>query len=160
MAAEGFAPEAVQILRYADLRYAGQSSELTIPAPAGALDREGLRRLERSFEQEHEKTYGHRGGAGEEYAIVNFRVTGRVAVPKAGLASKPANGFRPRHRSRPAWFGPRHGSIDTPVLGRGGLSSEFRSGPLLIDEYDSTTVVPPGCQARLDSHGNIRIRIE
>jgi N-methylhydantoinase A len=46
--------------------------------------------------------------------------------------------------------------IDTPVLTRRDLI-ESVAGPLLIDEYDSTIVVPPGMQARLDAQGNIEI---
>ena len=45
----------------------------------------------------------------------------------------------------------------TPVLARGELAAAPRPGPLLVDEYDATTLVPPGCAARLDAHGNIVI---
>src|SRR5262249_20908475 len=56
---EGFAPETVSIRRYADLRYFGQSWELTIPVPGGHLDWETIGQIERAFDIEHEKTYGH-----------------------------------------------------------------------------------------------------
>lgn len=62
---------------------------------------------------------------------------------------------------RDAYFGRHHGILATPVLSRFELGREEpRGGPLLIDEYDATTLVPPGCSARLDHFDNIVIRIE
>ena len=61
---------------------------------------------------------------------------------------------------RLAYFGPAHGPIPTPVIGRADLDDRPRSGPLLIDEYDATTLVPPECAAHLDPHGNIVIATE
>ena len=62
---------------------------------------------------------------------------------------------------RNAYFGRHHGIRATPVLSRFELDcEEARGGPLLIDEYDATTLVPPGCSARLDHFDNIVIRIE
>jgi N-methylhydantoinase A len=58
---------------------------------------------------------------------------------------------------RAAYFGAGHGVIPTPVVGRDDLDARPRPGPLLIDEYDATTLVPPGCTARLDAHRNIAI---
>ena len=55
---------------------------------------------------------------------------------------------------RKAWFGDRHGWLDTPVLGRADLSSS-RAGPLIIEEYDATCIVPPGASAERDEAGNI-----
>jgi N-methylhydantoinase A len=47
--------------------------------------------------------------------------------------------------------------VATPVLDRADLGTAPRPGPVLIDEYDATTLVPPGCAAQLDGHGNIVI---
>ena len=58
---------------------------------------------------------------------------------------------------RPAYFGPRHGRIDTPVLGRATLTSSPRQGPLIIEEYEGTTVVPPGASASRDALGNVNV---
>ena len=52
---------------------------------------------------------------------------------------------------------PAHGEIATPVIRRAALDATPRPGPLLVDEYDATTLIPPGCTARLDAHGNIVI---
>ncbi|HWM77896.1 MAG TPA: hydantoinase/oxoprolinase family protein, partial [Methylomirabilota bacterium] len=66
-------------------------------------------------------------------------------------------GERARSGEREAYFGPGHGVIRTPVIGREDLDARPRPGPLLIDEYDATTLVPPDCPAHLDAHGNIVI---
>ncbi len=60
--------------------------------------------------------------------------------------------------SRKAWFGDNHGWLDTPVLGRADLSAS-RAGPLIIEEYDATCVVPPGARAERDEAGNIVISL-
>ncbi|MFN0170015.1 MAG: hydantoinase/oxoprolinase family protein [Bryobacteraceae bacterium] len=157
---EGFAPEFIRLRRYADLRYAGQSSELTIPIPPGTLDWEIVGAIERAFDEEHERTYGHRGGEGEPYSFVNLRVIGAVERRRQVIGLKSANGFHPASRSRSAYFGSRYGLIESPVITRKDLTGTTLAGPFLVDEFDSTTVVPPGCTARLDALGNIRILIE
>jgi N-methylhydantoinase A len=58
--------------------------------------------------------------------------------------------------ARKAYFGAEHGWLDTPVLVRADLAAG-RKGPLIVEEYDSTCVVPPGAHAERDSTGNIVI---
>ncbi len=60
---------------------------------------------------------------------------------------------------RSAYFGPQAGTIDTPVISRGDLSGNPVDGPVIIEEYDATCVVPPGCRACIDSAANIEIRV-
>ena len=67
---------------------------------------------------------------------------------------------RPPRGSRPACFGPESGIVDTPVCNRTALLGGHRSGPLLVDEPDSTCVVPPGWVASLDDHGNMEVEID
>ena len=60
-------------------------------------------------------------------------------------------------KARSAYFGAAHGLVETPVVGRADLASTGRQGPLIIEEYDTTVVVPPGWIARLDLRGNIHL---
>jgi N-methylhydantoinase A len=60
---------------------------------------------------------------------------------------------------RAVHFGPAHGEHDTPVLSRSALNGKLRAGPLIVEEYEGTTVVPPNCAARLDDAGNIVIEV-
>ena len=61
---------------------------------------------------------------------------------------------------RTAYFGAASGRVETPVCNRAGLLAGERCGPLLIDEVDSTCVVPPGSIARLDAYGNIEVELD
>jgi N-methylhydantoinase A len=54
----------------------------------------------------------------------------------------------PPGRQREIYLGPERGWITAPILGRFDVPAEWRPGPLLVEEYDSTTVVPPGAQVR------------
>jgi N-methylhydantoinase A len=60
--------------------------------------------------------------------------------------------------SREAYFGPKTGWLDTPILRRIDLTTP-REGPCIIEEYDATCVVPPGARASLDDLGSIMIAL-
>jgi N-methylhydantoinase A len=95
--------------------------------------------------------------------IVNIRIVARI--PRDGLRSAlPQVATSAKERfgggKRKAYFGQHCGTLATPILDRLDLArAKRRYGPLLIDEYDATTLVPPGCSARLDGFDNIVIRI-
>jgi N-methylhydantoinase A len=155
-AADGYRAEEVALARFADLRYAGQAHELLVPYA------EDFAAMAEAFGAEHARTYGHRAEA-EAVECVALRVKGRVAKAKEnGMAAAPrrANGAVPVTRA--AYFGPRHGQIDVPVLSRAGLAAAGtrtgpRAGPLIVEEYDSTVVVPPGWSARVDAAAAIHL---
>ena len=156
---EGFARDEIRILRKADLRYSGQSFELSLPVPDGPLDAGAIRRLEQAFDEEHQKTYGHRAREGEAYTLVNLRLIGRVAQRRSLLGDgEPAAAPRAARSSRRAHFGPGQGWMECPLPARTDLRNP-RQGPLLIDEFDTTIVVPPGWQARCDGSGNLSLRL-
>ncbi len=159
LADEGYPGASVEIRRSADLRYSNQCFELTIPMPGGPVTPRLMAEMERRYNAEHEKTYGHRAGAAELIDIVNLRVTGRGRVRKPRLIRPAVARSDGRPPVRSAYFGPEAGRIESPVLRRGDLGARPRPGPLLIEEYDSTTVVPPGCRASGDGAGNIVIEI-
>lgn len=148
--------DAIGLHRALDLRYAGQSYELTIALPDGPDDDGRLRLVQEAFAAEHERTYGH-AAPDDPLALVNLRLTARVMRPRTtdGLRLHAAPGAV-SGGTRAAWFGREHGLLPTPVIGRGDLDGGG-SGPLLVDEYDATTLVPPGAHAALDAHGNIVI---
>ena len=157
---QGFEEESVQVRRWVDIRYAGQAYELSLEIPEGPLTEDSLRRLEQLFDEEHERTYGHRGGADEEYVLVNFRVIGTVLREPVQVAPLGHAGEPKSRETRQVYFGREVGLLEAPVLERRQLTRDPVQGPLLIDEFDSTTVVTPDSRAWLDSSGNIRILIE
>src|SRR5262245_3964239 len=158
LAVEGFTGERATIRRSAALHYKGQSYELTVPVPDGAIDARMAAHLEQSFGEEHERTYGHRAGADEPVELVSIQLVGsglrESAVANVALERRDI--VAPT--SRPAYFGDEHGWMETPVLSRADLGAG-RAGPLIVEEYDATCVVPPGAQAELDAAGNIVIRV-
>jgi N-methylhydantoinase A len=91
--------------------------------------------------------------------IVNLRVLGtvvrddRIVIDPAAIID--AAPRRPAASNRLVYFGPRFGRQDTPVIGRADLGDEPRRGPLVLEEYDTTCVIPPDWSAARDQHGNV-----
>ena len=154
--AEGFDDASQHVLTQVDMKYEGQVSELTVWMPEGTVTAKSLSKLEEAFEQEHEKTFGYRTQA--PCQLVNLRVMARGLSRDSRVPEHlevPSGPSQDRPSRRRVYFGPHHGWTDTPVLHRSALSSEGEAGPLIIEEYDSTTVVPPGWRAAIDPWKNI-----
>ena len=159
--ADGFEPGERTITRQADLRYSGQAYELTVPigrSGTGAID---VAEVVEAFGEEHLRTYGHRA-EDEPVDLVSVRVIGeaepigpRVLDPGAAVCGHEEPGDRDAERG--VYFGSGHGCLDTPVIGRADLSTAPTAGPLIVEEYDATSVVPPDWNASLDAMGNIVI---
>ena len=159
--ARGLMQEAASPLieRAVDAKYVGQSFELTIPLPGTWTPVAAIADI---FAREHQRTYGHRAD-GDPVQIVNVRIVARSLRDSFPSALHGESSLQDRFggSERDAYFGKHYGSLATPVLGRFDLPrGEPRRGPLLIDEYDATTLVPPGCSARFDDFDNIVIGIE
>ncbi|MFO1161867.1 MAG: hydantoinase/oxoprolinase family protein [Reyranellaceae bacterium] len=156
--AEGF-DEGLDCQGSLDMKYEGQSFQLPVPFPRVADAKGILPALVEALGQEHEKQYGFRGNA-DAVQIVNLRATARLQRPVPPMAVRTdAAASVGGGRSRKAYFGRERGFLDTPVIGRAGLGPAPRPGPLLVEEYDATTLVPPGSSASLDEAGNIVIEI-
>lgn len=139
----------------ADLRYVGQAFELTLPAPPPPHDRRGLAVLADAFAEEHLRTYGHRAES-EPVEIVNLRLVLRGAAARP--TARATAGGACAAGARAACFGGRD-LLEARVLGRGALGVEPTSGPLVVEEYDTTIVVPPGCRASLDPAGCVVVEV-
>lgn len=160
LASEGFSGTRARIMRSAALHYQGQSFELVVPVPDGPIDESMVMKLEEAFGAEHERTYGHRAGPDEPVELVSIQVVGSglgdgSSVPQRIISSR--HEFSPSAH-RPAYFGTDHGWIDTPLLPRADLTTA-QNGPLIVEEYDATCIVPPGANAELDTGGNIVIEL-
>ncbi len=156
---EGFSGPSAVIERSASLHYKGQIYELSVPAPDGVLDRDKLTELAERFGQEHETVYGHRAGPEEPVELVNIAVVGRGLseanrVPERLRLAQMDGTVAPRR----AYFGRDVGWLETPVLRRGDLATP-REGPVIIEEYDATCLVPPGARGERDRFGNIVISL-
>ncbi len=132
-----------KLARSADLRYRGQSYELTVP-----WTRSGS---ERGFHQLHEKTYGY---ANRERAVevVTVRVRARIGVKRPALFEPFVREPGPLGRRR-VYAGGRF--AQTPVYRRAQVGRAWISGPALVLDYGSTTLVPPAWRMKRDPAGTL-----
>ncbi|MDP6271967.1 MAG: hydantoinase/oxoprolinase family protein, partial [Alphaproteobacteria bacterium] len=128
----------------------------------GVFDEAKIAELEERFGQEHERTYGHRAGPEEPVVLVTAQLVGlglpdSDPVPDRLTLPEQANLVAPRRR--PAYLGPDVGLLETDIISRAQLTAR-REGPLIVEEYDATCLVPPGASAERDGYGNIVIELE
>jgi N-methylhydantoinase A len=157
------------IQRTLDMRYAGQGFELPVPIDelttgrdrtslAGHVDEACFRRAKQKFHELHEREFGWREDSWP-VEIVFARVAGRGVIgAKPTLRALGAQaGHRSAHQSdRGCYFFGHSDPIATPVINRGDAErGEPRDGPLIIEQMDTTTIVPPAWRAAVDEMGNI-----
>ena len=151
---------ALEFRRLADMRYGGQAFELTVALPEGAMGADAFAELGRRFENEHERRYGHKFAGTYALEIVNLRLVGTIPLAARGAIAREARGGPAGEGRRTVHFGPAFApEIETPIIARRALAAGDRVGPLIVEERDCTTVVPPDCRAGLDEHGNIVIMV-
>jgi len=152
LAREGFRPDERRCDFALDLRYAGQGYELTVPVPVGKFSASEVRA---AFDRLHEERFGH-AAPNQPVELVSYRCQGIGLVPQPParrLSAFPGTAeSRARLGERRAWF---DGWVDTPVYDRERLGAgDELSGPAILEQYDSTIVVPPAFRLRCDAGGN------
>lgn len=158
LAADGYPRDSARFRRFADLRYAGQAYELSVPVedPVRAAE------LATIFHEEHLRTYGHRSER-DPVDLVAIKLNAQVVgssrrAEYAALSRGVGRGHHLEERRR-AYFGKTHGFIETRVVSRDALPQTWTPGPLIVEEYDSTCVVPPTARVRKDALANIEIEV-
>lgn len=142
----------VTVRQVLDLRYAGQASELPVDVN-GSLDAVGVADVEERFHDSHFRSYGYRLTSAVEVVRVRTTITGSAdGQMDTQLAVHPAS-----PSSRAARFAEFNGEV--MAYSRGELTS-CRPGPFVVDDPDTTTLVPPGWMAWLDERGYIRLERE
>lgn len=152
---EGYPADQVTLSCSVDVRFKGQASEIRIAVADEHFTEMTVQTLYATFETEHERLYGHRSDPDNPVEVVAVRLIGQAGIRGQQGVLNPAERLGSRASRREAYFGAPWGTIDTPVISRHDLGEEGTTGPLLIDEYDSTIVVPPDYRGHLDSEGNI-----
>lgn len=160
--ADDIAGDRRQVRRLADARYEGQGYEIRFEVPDGPITTDWLTETEQLFHQAHEAEYGHRFAEGG-VELINIRVEaiGKVDDLTAPTAPEATTDLADALiDTRPVIFG-REGkpaSYDTAFYDRSllGAGQQFE-GPCIVEQYDSTVVVPPGFTGRIDEAGNIVI---
>jgi N-methylhydantoinase A len=155
---DGFAGEPV-VLRSLDMRYAGQNYEREVSLPDGPFMAATAEEMVRRFARAHDEFYGF-SLEGEPVEFVNLRV---VAIGPSDLAAVAAlnvgGGTRKPVAHRPVAFRAA-GFVSTPIYRRESLPVGFAlSGPAVIEEPDSTTVVHPGDALRVRGDGLLEIAV-
>lgn len=151
---EGYPAHQVTLRTSADVHFQGQTSDIRVPLSDEPITDSTVRTLCTDFETEHEQLYGHRSDPDNPIEVTAVRLVGQAGVRGHNGALKTMDKLEHRETSRKAYFSKSVGMIESQVIARHDLSGTM-AGPLLIDEYDSTIVVPPDATAHLDEFGNV-----
>ena len=156
---EGFKKEeSQQIEIISDLKYVGQTWTLGVTFPSFPADDTTHNQLVKRFGDLHEQNYGYRSD-NEKVQCVALRVIGRGLSDTPRMPEHIARGYERISQldERRAYFGPKLGWCEVKVLPRVELPTTALNGPIIVEEYDTTTVVPPGWRAWRDEWNNIII---
>jgi N-methylhydantoinase A len=154
---EGVAAADVLMQRTIDMMYQGQWRSLAVPAasPVG-----GMAALIDAFHAQHEREYNFRR---DDAPVGLFRLNLKAigTVPKAELSAYELTGTLPAPMAhRTVWFA-ETGAVQAPIYWRPDIGPGARfSGPAIVEQLDSTTVVPPGTVATVDARLNLILRAE
>ena len=156
---EGLPAERMTVRRFLDVRYIGQSFELTIDYPSTRSSRSGdglSRAIGESFYRAHLQRFGY-ADRREPVEIVNLRLKLDIKVDKPDLQPEAIGGSDPSAaQAGEAQVVFSQGTMTTPLYLRDGLhpGNEI-TGPALIVQMDTTTIAPPGWRGLVDPYGNL-----
>jgi N-methylhydantoinase A len=155
---DGIARTKIRLVREADVRYAGQSMEVRVPAPAGETNSSFIAALIEAFHAAHLRTFGYNYAARQKVELVNFCLSGFGVIERPALPVLAETGGMPRPKAtRPVYFGDTF--RETPIYDRASLPPGHRlAGPAVIEEFGSTTVVFPDQQVDVNPHGILIVR--
>ena len=144
-----------------DMRYVGQNFELAIPVTQ-SKSLPPADWLKRAFLGAHQRKYGHHDPAAT-VEIINVRLTARKARARPGREPRSSRqtGLRPLSTTtRPVWFSADR-PTDTGFVERSVLAAgDALKGPLVVTQFDATTLVPPGSQLSVDASGSLLIEVD
>lgn len=157
--ADGIPKARIRLTYSLEMRYLGQGYELNILADAdGKFTSDDLERIRRKFDEQHLELFGHSNSA-EPVEAVNYRARADVEVPKASLVQydEVQTGPELAHAGeRQVCFDSVQGMVTCPIYDRTLLwPGHAISGPAIVEQFDSTTVVYPGQTASVDVFKNL-----
>ncbi|MCP2163575.1 hydantoinase/oxoprolinase family protein [Goodfellowiella coeruleoviolacea] len=158
---EGIEPARRSVTRAVDLRYTGQNYELGVDVPDGPVTAATIRVLVDRFHDAHERMYGYRA-EDEPVEAVTFRAQAVGAVPRARVERSAPSGADladavVAHRS--VYLAEAGGRVDCPVYDRALLDVGHRfTGPAIVEQMDSTTLLLPSDTCAVDEMRNLIIR--
>ncbi len=155
---EGVSEENGMLQRKISMRYQGQWRSLQVPMGTGPG---ALEQAVRTFHEQYEREFAFRqDDAPVEVYQLHLAAVGKIPKPSFRPAEIVVQAPGQPAERRPVYFG-EDGWIDTPVYDRDALAAGTHfEGPAIINQLDSTTVVPPNTRAEIDEWLNIRIHLE
>ncbi len=155
--ADGISPDELEVVYQADLRYAGQAFSLTLDFTADELRDKDIALLTDQFDAEHEQLFTFKLGDGHEILMIRAVVNARGTSIAAGTVGSAGASLEDclMHDSKFYYDGDWH---DAPIYSRSKLQEGIViPGPAIVSEMDSTTVLLPGHEAKVDKIGNLLI---
>ena len=161
----GFEKEKIRVLHTIDMRYVGQSHEISLQVPAEIVENmngDSIRALERMFHGQHQSLFGHSSpDAAVEFFTLSVSAIGPTdkgrmfEIEKGTAISEQA-----KKGTRRVYFKEFNGYEDCSTFDRLRLkANNVISGPAIIEQMDTTIVIPPNQVAKVDQYGNIVIEI-
>ncbi len=161
LAAEGFKDKNLALQHFVDMRYSAQAYEVRIPllrGPGEGVTRDALNQAISDFHRAHHDLYGYSYEGRELVELVNVGVTGlgllkRPQIPESELAEPDPAAAR---KGETEVFFPQAGPVECPVFVREALrAGNAIAGPAIVEQYDSTTVIGPDWEGRVDPWGTL-----
>ena len=158
---EGLKKNQMVIQRSVDVKYFSQSRFFTVDVPPGKI--RNLTTITQNFLEAMKVKYGYNLPPGYvPVEIVNLRVVAMGIIPKPDLAKVDRKGSlkKAMKPSRKVWF-KDVGFVETAIYERELIPNGARfNGPAIVEQPDTTTVLPPRTKARADEYGNLIIKVE
>ena len=144
--------------KFMDMRYVGQSYELTIPVPAKEIDVKDMEEIAALFHKEHERAYGHCAPE-EPVEVANLKLSATGFIPKPKLKELKRGEINPEAAllsRRNVYFSETGGFVECSIYDRYRLTwGNVIKSPAIVEDKDATTVIHPGYQAEVDKYGNL-----
>jgi N-methylhydantoinase A len=151
-----------RVSRMAEVRYAGQGHELSVPVPDGRLGPDALVAIQRAHAEVYAAHYGYAEPANAAIEATNWKVEVVGTSPAVTLrgATTPGTGGDSLKGTRKVYFPEAGGFVDCAVHDRYRLGpGTLVTGPAVIEERETTAVLLPGDQGSVDTHGNLIIEL-
>jgi N-methylhydantoinase A len=161
LSAEGVEQDDILLSRSVEMRYRGQGYNLEVHVPSGPVDEALIHAVNDEFHRQHQAAYGY-SQRDEVTEFVNLRLAGIGRLPKPRSRDSEPAGTDPtdaRIRQRAAYFSGRWHEV--PIFSRDRLQcANLLEGPAIVEQLDSTTVIPPGWSATVDGLGNLILTMD
>lgn len=160
--ADGFEPQERRVVRSAELRYQGQEHTVNLPLPEHDLSAADLSALADAFNRAHAEQYGHRMDDPVELVTLRLRAVGLLPRPSLPTVAAHSGPLEAAYKGRRTVYQPALGRpLDYAVYDRLRLGAGAElTGPAIVEEPTSTSLVHPGDSLRVGEYGELCITLD